>query len=66
MDFQSLLGGHVDALVESCKVGLRKPDPRIYELICERLGAVPSRVVYLDDIGVRHDRAGLRALVVVD
>ena len=32
-------------------VGLRKPDPRIYSLVCEKLGLPPSRVAFLDDIG---------------
>ena len=31
--------------------GLRKPDPRIYTLTCERLGVTPSEAVFLDDIG---------------
>jgi epoxide hydrolase-like predicted phosphatase len=37
--------------VESCKVGLRKPDPRIYTLACEELGVPPGAAVFLDDIG---------------
>ncbi len=37
--------------VESCKVGLRKPDPRIYAIACERLGVTPEASVFLDDIG---------------
>lgn len=37
--------------VESCKVGLRKPDPRIYELTCEELRIPPSDAVFLDDMG---------------
>lgn len=42
---------HFDAFVESAAVGLRKPDPRIYELVCRRLGVPPERAVFLDDIG---------------
>jgi epoxide hydrolase-like predicted phosphatase len=37
--------------VESCKVGMRKPDPRIYQLACERIGTSPEAAVFLDDIG---------------
>ena len=37
--------------VESAIVGLRKPDPRIYALVCEKLGVAPPRVAFLDDIG---------------
>jgi len=40
-----------DAFVESYKVGLRKPDPRIYELICRELGVTPQQAAFLDDIG---------------
>ena len=40
-----------DVFVESAVVGLRKPDPRIYALVCERLGVAPGRVAFLDDIG---------------
>ena len=42
---------HFDVFVESAAVGLRKPDPRIYELTCRRLGVAPPRVAFLDDIG---------------
>jgi putative hydrolase of the HAD superfamily len=37
--------------VESRAVGMRKPDPRIYELICRELGVTPARTAFLDDIG---------------
>jgi epoxide hydrolase-like predicted phosphatase len=40
-----------DRFIESSVVGLRKPDPRIYHLACERLGVMPSEAVFLDDIG---------------
>jgi putative hydrolase of the HAD superfamily len=41
-----------DVVVESSKVGVRKPDPRIYELACEALGVEPGEVVFLDDLGI--------------
>lgn len=41
-----------DVVVESSVVGLRKPDPRFYELACRELGVVPGRAVFLDDLGV--------------
>ena len=40
-----------DQLVESSKVGIRKPDPRIYHMMCEMLGVAPAACVYLDDLG---------------
>ncbi len=39
-------------VVESSKVGLRKPDPRIYRLACEKLGVEPGEAAYLDDLGI--------------
>jgi putative hydrolase of the HAD superfamily len=39
-------------VIESAKIGLRKPDPRIYQMMVEALGVDPRRCVYLDDLGV--------------
>lgn len=41
-----------DHVIESSKVGIRKPDPRIYEMACEALGVSPGASVYLDDLGI--------------
>lgn len=41
-----------DHVIESSKVGIRKPDPRIYQMACEALGVQPSECVYLDDLGI--------------
>ena len=41
-----------DHVIESAKIGLRKPDPRIYRLMVETLKVDPNRCVYLDDLGV--------------
>ena len=43
--------GVFDVVVESAVEGMRKPDPRIYELALERLGVDPADAVFLDDIG---------------
>jgi putative hydrolase of the HAD superfamily len=40
-----------DHLIESSKVGLRKPDPRIYTMMCEALSVAPEECIYLDDLG---------------
>ena len=48
---KSRLAAHFDVFVESAMVGLRKPDPRIYALVCDKLGVEPARVAFLDDIG---------------
>jgi epoxide hydrolase-like predicted phosphatase len=45
------LSDRFDVFIESSVEGLRKPDPRIYTLTCERLGVQPSEAAFLDDIG---------------
>ena len=58
-----------DLIVDSCDVGLRKPDPAIFRLTCERLGVEPESAVFLDDTR-RHVEAartvGLQAVLVRD
>lgn len=39
-------------VLESSREGMRKPQPEFYLLACQRLGVDPSRVVYLDDLGI--------------
>lgn len=46
-----LLRPEFDVFIESAREGLRKPDPRIYQLACDRLGVPPAAAVFLDDIG---------------
>lgn len=41
-----------DHVIESAKIGLRKPDPRIYQMMTAALGVEPNNCVYLDDLGV--------------
>jgi len=41
-----------DHVIESAKIGLRKPDPRIYRMMVETLKVDPRKCVYLDDLGV--------------
>jgi putative hydrolase of the HAD superfamily len=43
------LEGLFDAIVISGEVGLRKPDPAIFELICKQLDVAPEDVVFVDD-----------------
>lgn len=40
-----------DVIIESCVVGMRKPDPRIYELCLKELNVAPQESVFLDDLG---------------
>lgn len=39
-------------VIESSKAGVRKPDPRIYQMMCEKLGVEPGECIYLDDLGI--------------
>jgi putative hydrolase of the HAD superfamily len=58
-----------ELVVESSKLGFRKPDPRIYWHACELLGVPPERCVYLDDLGVNLKPAralGMRTIKVGD
>jgi putative hydrolase of the HAD superfamily len=41
-----------DHVIESAKIGLRKPDPRIYQMMVETLQVDPKNCVYLDDLGI--------------
>ena len=41
-----------DVVIESSKVGIRKPDPRIYQLACNEIGVAPENAAFLDDLGV--------------
>jgi putative hydrolase of the HAD superfamily len=56
-------------VIESSKLGLRKPDPRIYRHACDLLGVPPERCVYLDDLGINLKPAralGMRTIKVGD
>src|SRR3954451_21763431 len=58
-----------DHVIESAKIGLRKPDPRIYRMMMDALGVKPERCVYLDDLGVNLKPAremGMATIKVVD
>ena len=41
-----------ETVIESSKVGIRKPNPAIYELACKQMGITASEAVYLDDLGI--------------
>jgi putative hydrolase of the HAD superfamily len=68
-DRESPIADLFDVLVESAVEGLRKPDPRIYELVCERLEVAPSATVFLDDLGANLKPArelGMTTIKVAD
>ena len=58
-----------DHIIESSKVGVRKPDPAFYELACKTAGVAPDEVVFLDDLGVNLKPAramGMTTIKVAD
>jgi putative hydrolase of the HAD superfamily len=60
--------GLFDHVIESSKAGVRKPDPRIYRMMCETLNVDPKACVYLDDLGVNCKPAaelGMKAIKVI-
>jgi putative hydrolase of the HAD superfamily len=69
-------GGRLDALlplfdvvIESSKAGVRKPEPRFYEMACEQLEIEPSEAVFLDDLGINLKPAramGMTTIKVTD
>ena len=58
------LASLVDAAVLSCEVGVKKPDPRIYELTCAQLAVTPERCLYIGD-GESDELAGAQRVGMV-
>lgn len=42
----------VHAIIESSKIGVRKPDLTFYEIACDQLNVSPNECVFLDDLGI--------------
>ncbi len=58
-----------DVIVESSVEGVRKPDPRIYEIACGRMDVAPETCVFLDDLGINLKPAkalGMTTIKVID
>jgi putative hydrolase of the HAD superfamily len=58
-----------DGIIESSRVGVRKPDPRFYRVACDQLGVEPDECVFLDDLGINLKPAralGMTTIKVVD
>ena len=56
-------------VVESSKVGVRKPEPEFYEIACATAGVAPEQVVFLDDLGINLKPAkamGMTTIKVLD
>jgi len=58
-----------DVVIESSRIGVRKPEPRFYEIACESAGVAPEQVVFLDDLGINLKPAramGMATIKVAD
>ena len=62
---REVLENSFDAFIESCRTGLRKPDPRIYEITCEALGVLPGEAAFLDDIGANLKTAAKLGMLTI-
>ncbi|HZX56107.1 MAG TPA: HAD-IA family hydrolase [Ilumatobacteraceae bacterium] len=54
-----------DVVVESSKVGVRKPEPRFYEIACDLLGVQPAECVFLDDLGINLKPAAAMGMTTI-
>ena len=54
-----------DHVIESAKAGVRKPDPRIYAMMCDALAVSPAECVYLDDLGINCKPAAAMGMVAI-
>lgn len=59
------LDNRVDTVVISDQVGLRKPDPEIFQLILDRLDVKASEAVFVDDLAVNLEPARVLGMAVV-
>lgn len=51
-DVVERIHANFDHIIESSKAGVRKPEPRIYEMMCSALAVAPSACIFLDDLGI--------------
>ena len=54
-----------DVVVESSKIGVRKPEPRFYETACELLNVEPAECVFLDDLGINLKPAAAMGMTTI-
>ncbi len=54
---KTLFAGVFDCTIFSCEVGVKKPDRRIYQMACDKLGVKPGDCLYVGD-GASHELSG--------
>jgi putative hydrolase of the HAD superfamily len=54
--------GFFEHVIESAASGVRKPDPRIYRMMCDALALPPEACIYLDDLGINCKPAAVMGM----
>lgn len=54
-----------DHIIESSKAGVRKPDPHIYQMMCDALDVAPEQCIYLDDLGINCKPAAAMGMAAI-
>jgi putative hydrolase of the HAD superfamily len=54
-----------DHVIESSKARIRKPDPRIYAMMCDALSVAPEECIYLDDLGINCKPAAAMGMIAI-
>ncbi len=54
-----------DEVIESSKIGMRKPDPEIYHFACDKMDVRPEEVLYLDDLGINLKPAAVMGMTTI-
>ena len=61
----NLIMARFDAVIESSKVGVRKPEIEFYELACATLDVAPDECVFLDDLGINLKPAAAMGMTTI-
>lgn len=54
-----------DAVIESSRIGVRKPEPRFYEIACQTINVKPTECVFLDDLGINLKPAAVMGMATI-
>ena len=58
-----------DIVIESSVLGIRKPNPEIYQIACDQMGINPNQALFIDDLGINLKPAralGMKTIKVLD
>lgn len=65
VDVVTQIFNRFDAVIESSKVGVRKPEPKIYTMMCDALSVSPQECVFLDDLGINLKSANALGMTTI-